>query len=208
MTSTENKFKTHAIGLRWETRYRKGEHLSGDGAFCPELDAFDQDFAEALKFHGLCAGKLLEIGTGVGMQAIRYAEAGFDVIATDVSLTAIEQARKNAEQTCVNPGRIKFIADNILATSLRGPFDVIADRGCFTTFKDWELEEYCRNVHSLLNVAGWFLLKINSGCNNMIKALESRFNVENSKDTFYHGERTVGPPAIFLILKPLLEQKI
>lgn len=206
--STENKFKTHAIGLRWETRYRKGEHLSGNGAFCPRLDALDQDFAEALKFHGICAGKLLEIGTGVGIQAIRYAEAGFDVTATDVSSTAVEQARKNAEKACVDPERIKFIADNILATSLQGPFDVIADRGCFTTFKDWELEEYCRNVHSLLNDAGCFLLKINSGCNDMINALESRFNVENSRDTFYHGDHNEGPPAIFLILKPFLKQKI
>lgn len=203
MTVDENKLKTMAIGLRWEARYRKGEYLSGDGAFLPELATLDRDFAEALESAGVTGGKLLEIGAGLGMQAMCYARAGFDVTAMDVSATAMEHARSKAAQTAGATGSLRFIADNILLPALQECFAVIADRGCYTTLKEWELDDYCRNVHRLLSPAGLFLLKINAGSQNMVHALESRFRVVRSAETFYHGEPRQGPPAVFYVLRPL-----
>jgi len=44
----EKKLKTGAIALNWEARYRKGEHLGGKGAFLPDLNILDTDFAKAI----------------------------------------------------------------------------------------------------------------------------------------------------------------
>lgn len=199
----EKKLKTVAITLRWENRYRSGEHLTGDGSFLPMLDTLDCDFTKALELFGIQNGKLLEIGAGLGMQAVCYAKLGFDVTAIDVSPTAMETARKKAAERDISPGSLTFAADNILMTNLQESFDIIADRGCYATLKKWELEDYCRNVHRLLNPDGLFLLKINAGQYKMTKPLETRFRVLQSCDTYYHGEPRQGPPAIFFILKPL-----
>lgn len=203
MKSDEKKLKTLAITLRWEARYSKGEHLTGDGAFLPELDTLDRDFAAALELSGIRNGKLLEIGTGLGVQAMRYAQSGFDVMAIDISTTAMEHARNKAAEGGIATGSLRFVADNILMTALQDTFDVVTDRGCFTTFKEWELADYCRNVHRLLKPDGLFLLKINAGQYEMTKPLESHFRIEQSFDTYYYGEPRQGPRAVFFILKPL-----
>ncbi|MBD9362464.1 class I SAM-dependent methyltransferase [Methylomonas fluvii] len=209
LKTDEKKLKTLAVTLRWENRYRNEEHLTGEGAFCPELDTLDPDFSESLGLYGLESGKLLEIGAGVGMQAIGYAQLGFEVTATDVSATAINTARSNAAKQEIPAASLAFVTDNILSTTLRDTFDVVADRGCFATLKSWELEDYCRNVRRLLKDNGLFLLKANAGQYGMVKPLESLFRVEKSWDTFYHGQQTQGPPALFFILRPrlLLEQQ-
>jgi SAM-dependent methyltransferase len=203
MKTDENKLKTVAIALRWENRYRASEHLTGEGAFLPELDSLDRDFAESLEQFDVQGGKLLEIGAGLGMQAVRYAQAGFDVTAIDVSATAMEHARNRAAQAGAGRGSLRFVADNILLTRLDETFDVIADRGCYTTFKQWELEDYCRNVHRLLRPDGLFLLKVNAGEYGMTGPLEARFRILHARDTYYHGGERQGPPAGFFILKPL-----
>ncbi len=203
MKTDLKKMQTFAIALRWEGRYRKGEHLSGQGAFCPELDSLDHDFADALQQHGIAGGKLLEIGTGLGSQAIRYAQAGFEVTATDVSGTAITIAQNTAAHHGIHSPALQLLTDNILATSLREMFDVIADRGCLATLKEWELTDYARNVRGLLSDTGLFLLKLNAGQSTKARALTGHFRIEQSWETYYHGSNEQGPPALFFVLKPL-----
>lgn len=203
MKSAPRKLQSLAISLRWERRYRVGEHLAGVGAFCPELSSLDPDFAEALQHYQATRGKLLEIGAGVGMQAIRYAQAGFEVTATDVSATAIGIARDNAARHGIAPSALKLVADNILTTALQDVFDVIADRGCLATLKPWEMEDYARNVRRLVRDTGLFLLKLNAGRHVKAHALANYFRIEKSMETFYHGSQEQGPPARFLVLKPL-----
>jgi 2-polyprenyl-3-methyl-5-hydroxy-6-metoxy-1,4-benzoquinol methylase len=195
--------QSFAIALRWERRYRMGEHLSGDGAFCPVLADLDPDFAGALQQYQATRGKLLEIGAGVGLQAIRYAQAGFEVTATDVSATAIGIAHDNAARHGIAPSNLKLMADNILVTSMQEEFDVVADRGCLATLKHWEQADYARNVRRLLRDTGLFLLKLNAGQHAKAHALASHFSIEKSMETFYHGSHEQGPPALFFVLKPL-----
>jgi len=195
----ENKLKTMAITLRWENRYRNGIK----GAFLPKLATLDQDYENALKHRGVSSGKLLEIGTGLGLQAICYAQAGYEVTATDVSATAMENARKNAQEEDLDAARLNFVTDNILRTKLQGTFDVITDRGCFTTLKQWELDDYCQNVYSLIKASGVFLMKLGVDKYAMTKALETQFKIEEQYETFYHGFQKHGPRAWFLVMKPL-----
>lgn len=204
MKTDKNKLESIATSLLWESRYRKGEHLAGRGAFLPGLDAIDKDFAEAFRLYGRNSGKLLEIGAGLGMQAIRYAQYGFAVTATDVSGTAVEIARGNAAKAEIPAASLNVVTDNILSSTLQEKFDLVADRGCFTLFKAWEHEDYCRNVRRLLNDNGLFLLKVDAGSRATVKSLETHFCIERSWGTFYHGGQQQGPPANFFILKPLL----
>lgn len=199
----EKKLKTACIALGWEARYRKGTHLTGKGAFLPELDILDKDFVEALELFNIMGGRLLDIGTGLGMQAIRYAQLGFDVTAIDVSPTSIENARIKAAKESIDPGLLTLVTDNILASALKGPFDLIADRGCYTLLKDWMLEDYCCNVHRLLSPYGLFLLKVDAGKSEKTKFLETYFRILQSWNTHYPGEQKQGPLADFFILKPL-----
>lgn len=203
MKANDNKLKTMAISLRWETRYRQGEYHAGTGAFLPELTSLDPDFAQAIRFSGTNTGQLLEIGAGLGAQAVCYAQSGFDVTAIDVSPTAVETAGKHTAELVLGHGTLKFAVDNILVTKLQTTFDIIADRGCYATLKAWELADYCFNVWQLLKPDGVFLLKVNAGQRKKVEPLETRFHIVESFDTFYYGELRQGPPAIFFLLKPI-----
>lgn len=81
----DRELQTACLALKWEARYRKGEHLSGKGAFLPVMDALDPDFAQAIDQFAIKSGKLLDIGTGMSIQARHFSRLGFQVTATDVS---------------------------------------------------------------------------------------------------------------------------
>jgi hypothetical protein len=65
----DRKFEIVCNALAWEARYRKEEHLSGEGLFLPPADSLDPDFTQALELFGIKCGRLLDIGTGFGLQA-------------------------------------------------------------------------------------------------------------------------------------------
>lgn len=188
-----------AAALQWEARYRKGEHLAGTGAFLPKIDEFDPDFEQALSLSGLKGGRLLEIGAGLGDQARHFSRLGFQVTATDVSPTAAEHARKAA---AVAGDHVEFLTDDILRTALRGPYDLIVDRGCYTLLaEEWMREEYCCNVHRLLAPQGLLFLKTDAKEKNVARELENRFRLLESWETSYHEE--TGPKAAFHVFGTL-----
>jgi 2-polyprenyl-3-methyl-5-hydroxy-6-metoxy-1,4-benzoquinol methylase len=84
------------------------------------------------------------------------AERGLVVTASDVSAAAIEYATRKASARGVG---VRFVQDDILATSLAGPFDVIFDRGCFHVLKPAQRLAYLAAMHRLLAPSGWLFLK-------------------------------------------------
>ena len=64
-------------------------------------DSLDPDISDALSRFYVSSGKALDIGTCSGHQAIGLAKLGFDVVATEVSETALIDARKNCFITTV-----------------------------------------------------------------------------------------------------------
>ena len=88
----------------------------------------DDDLRQALDQLGLRNGSALDLGTGPGTQAMQLARRGFTVTATDISEAAIQLAHEKAEAQGLS---ITWQQDDILATRLSGPFDLIFDRGCF-----------------------------------------------------------------------------
>ena len=72
----------------WEGLYRQDD-VESMPWFQPELD---HDVAAALVALGVEKGRVLDLGTGPGTQAIALAERGFAVTATDLSAAAVEKA--------------------------------------------------------------------------------------------------------------------
>lgn len=85
-------------------------------------DACDADIASALAEHA-GKGRLLDVGCGLGQIARHAADAGHRVVATDISDAALASAREQAGDR-----DIVWLRDDICATALIGPFDVIVDR--------------------------------------------------------------------------------
>jgi SAM-dependent methyltransferase len=84
----------------------------------------DADIASALAEHAP-RGRLLDVGCGLGQIARHATRAGYRVVATDISDSALALARDVAEPP---DDDIVWLRDDICASSLVGPFDVIVDR--------------------------------------------------------------------------------
>ena len=136
----------------WQERYRQG----GVESMPWYWPALDRDLAAALERHGIASGRVLDLGTGPGTQAIALAERGFAVTGADIAAAAIDYAAQSADKRKVE---VTWAQDDILATRLTGPFDVIFDRGCFHVIDPTKRESYVRTVHGLLAPSGWLFLK-------------------------------------------------
>lgn len=191
---------------RWEKRYKE-ENVEEMPWYTPELDP---DLDQALSDLEIAGGKVLDLGTGPGTQAIALAGRGFEVTGVDLSPTAVSEAAGRASEKGVE---IRFLQDNILETRLKETFDFIFDRGCFHVFSHQYRDDYIRTVHSLLKEGGLFFLKCFSHLepsqegpyrfspNEIREWFTPRFHVRSIRDTVYHGTRDPLPKALFCILE-------
>jgi 2-polyprenyl-3-methyl-5-hydroxy-6-metoxy-1,4-benzoquinol methylase len=176
--------------LSWERRYKlRDRGDDGGGYFLPEISYLDSDFSDALTVHGPCAGKLLDVGAGLGSQAVQYAQLGFDVTAIDVSKTALGHAENLAKS---KGAKIKFLIDNILMTKLDDSFDIICDRGCLTILRDKVLGLYAKNLYKLIRPSGHALVKVDEKSNNKVSALLDLFDVVADLSGYY--EKSIDNP--------------
>lgn len=120
--------------------------------FTEQLDA---DLARELE--KMRRGRLLDVGTGPGTAAIFAARSGFDVVATDVSSTALGIARRRA-----NGERIAWVLDDFLDSRLWGRFDVLVDRGCLHCLPKTSWPDYARTAAKLVEPGGTLLLKVHA----------------------------------------------
>jgi 2-polyprenyl-3-methyl-5-hydroxy-6-metoxy-1,4-benzoquinol methylase len=188
--------------LFWEASYRKRAKGAETGeTFLADADFLDEDFARAIRNSGIRHGKLLEIGTGGGWQAIHFARLGFDVTATDVSQTCLAQAARNCAISQVN---VRFLLDNILSTSLTEQFDVVVDRGCFTTLPFLFLSDYATQVAKLIRSHGIFLLKMDRKSEDRLSYLLSAFVCSQTVHGAYLGSKDIVYKATFCLLQPMI----
>lgn len=88
---------------------------------------------------------LLDVGTGTGARAIRWAALGYRVVATDIAPAALARARRRE-----GSDRVVFVEDDIRATRLHARFDVVVDRGCFHGLAAADAALYRASVDRLL----------------------------------------------------------
>ena len=138
----------------WEQRY-----VTGDLPW--DTGRVDCNLVDALERYDIGPCQVLELGCGRGSNAIWLARRGFDVTALDVSETAVDRARQEAERAGVT---VTVAAGDVLSDSLpRGPFGLAFDRGCFHSFDEASTRSlFSRKVSDQLADGGHWLSLIGS----------------------------------------------
>jgi 2-polyprenyl-3-methyl-5-hydroxy-6-metoxy-1,4-benzoquinol methylase len=186
----------------WEEMYQH-QTIESMPWFYPELD---DDLRQALEDLGLRDGRMLDLGTGPGTQAMQLARKGFDVTAIDISEAAIRLAQEKAEAQGL---AIAWVQDDILATGLTRQFELIFDRGCFHVLPPERRQDYVSTVAGLLKPNGYLFLKCFSYLQpgtqgphrftpDQIRQIFGRqFHVRSLKETVYQGTLEPLPRALF-----------
>ncbi|OGU17649.1 MAG: hypothetical protein A2X61_02205 [Ignavibacteria bacterium GWB2_35_12] len=167
----------------------------------------DQDVVREIKKRKMKSGAVLDLGTGPGTQAIELSKLGFNVTATDVSKSAIKEAKKLTKD-------INFFVDDILDTKIKNKFDLILDRGCFHTIEPSDRKRYINNIKMMLNKNGLLLLKCFSDSEpdtgtgphriseSMLNDLFTKdFLIEKINHTEFRGKRKPNPKALFAVMR-------
>ena len=101
-------------------------------------------------------GKALDICCGAGTNTVYLAEKGFEVTGIDISPTAIEYAKKEAEKAKV---KIEFkVADFTKLPFADEEFDFVYDLGCFHHVKVEDRPAFIEGVHCVLKRTGTYML--------------------------------------------------
>ncbi|PWR71287.1 class I SAM-dependent methyltransferase [Methanospirillum lacunae] len=98
-------------------------------------------------------GRILDIGCGMGRNAIYLAKCGFIVDAIDFSSTSINWAEQNAKEHHV---KVNFIRNSIFDYQAPTLYDYIYDSGCFHHIKPHRRIQYIAIISDLLKSDGYF----------------------------------------------------
>jgi 2-polyprenyl-3-methyl-5-hydroxy-6-metoxy-1,4-benzoquinol methylase len=192
--------------IDWEEHYREKEAETMPWYY-PDLD---DDFKDAIRETDITVGKVLDLGMGPATQSIALAKLGFDVTATDISISAVEKAKIRAKKESVSVG---FRQDDILNTKISGTFDCIFDRGVFHLMHSESRLKYANNVHNLLNDDGYLFLKCFShkqpggegpyriSPEQIREYFESQLKIISINESIFHGQMQPHPKALFCILR-------
>jgi cyclopropane fatty-acyl-phospholipid synthase-like methyltransferase len=189
--------------------------------FSDRLDPDIDEYLPAVGSHGL---DILDLGTCSGSQAIELARRGHRVVGTEISETALEQAKRSASaETGLT---IRFVFDDIAESRLEDShFDVVLDRGCYHCICSFNHEEYVANVQRVLRPSGLFLLKTMSSEEGRYRSVDKvggrevqmpfhftetqlqtlfspHFIIEQMRDSFFYSSTREAPArARFVIMR-------
>ena len=149
---------------KWETKnkemYTQSDNENTWPWFSKELDSDVIDFIGTDK---ITSTKILDLGTCSGTQAIALAKMGYDVVGTDVSTTALNQAIELAKDLPAET-KLEFLIDDILDTKLNDEqFDLIIDRGCFHSICCISTKKYIACLKRLLKPGGKLVISLRHG---------------------------------------------
>lgn len=138
-------------GTTWDERYKSGPDALpwDDGIPSPELVECFSGLPEAPE-------SVLEIGCGTGTNAIWLAQKGAAVVATDISPTAIDAAKKKCAAAGVKVD-LK-VSDIVEAAPVPpGSVDFVFDRGVFHVMEPQNREVFIDRVAASLTEGGYWL---------------------------------------------------
>lgn len=130
---------------RFEEIYRADQTARGLPASTPWDIGGPQPAVRRLVALGAIRGAVLDPGTGPGHHAIHFARHGFDATGIDVSETAIERARANAQAAGV---AVDFrVGDAKTLDGFTDRFDTVVDTAFYNTFGGDAQHDYLRALH-------------------------------------------------------------
>ena len=133
--------------------YRE-RYKSGDTPW--DLGQPDFNLIEVVTSKPIPSCKVLDVGCGTGDNSIWLAQNRFQVIGTDTSDIALEQAKEKALKAKVE---CEFTLVDFIEHKIAGaPFGFVFDRGCFHSFSsENERSRFAQNVAAHLEEAGLWL---------------------------------------------------
>jgi 2-polyprenyl-3-methyl-5-hydroxy-6-metoxy-1,4-benzoquinol methylase len=147
-------------------------------------------------------GRVLDLGSGTGTNAITLAQHGWQVTAVDFAHWAIKIARRKARKV---GAKIDFLVRDVTTLDgVRGTFDLVLDIGCFHGLSQTGKTTYIHNLEWLLAPDGNYLMygffkdapnKKTGLIDADIDALSSHLMLESREDG---TERGIRPSAWFL----------
>lgn len=209
---------------KWEYKnylmYKNGRTENKWPWYCAHLDKDIEDFLDEYE---ISSGRILDLGTCSGSQAIELARRGFDVLGTDISKIALSKAQE-ARAKLPKDVKVEFAVDDIVTTSLEpDQFDVIIDRGCFHSICVFSAKEYIENMNKLLKDNGKIVLKTMSSKETRFlqydrvgdkpipmpypftpdilrETFEDHFNIEKIEDSLFYSTVTDEPGKALLTI--------
>lgn len=190
----------------WESYYRKEDNENMPWY----LPILDHDFEKALAKQDIKNGRVLDIGSGPGTQALAMVQKGFDVTATDISFSAIKKARDLAQSQGL---KINFYEDDIVNSRIKEKFNLILDRGVFHIIEKKHRKRYANKVYNLLEKGGFLFLKCfsirepgNDGPyrispDELKNYFQENFFLKAIIDTKFKGNRKPNPKGLFGIFR-------
>lgn len=118
----------------------------------------DPDLVRLVESGEIPRGTALDAGTGLGHDAVYLIQKGFDVIAIDISPSAIRLARENASAH----GVFGFFQEgDIRQIPVEDAWvDVANDRGCFHLLEPADQPQAVQEIHRVLKPGGLLLLRV------------------------------------------------
>lgn len=171
------------------------ERAHAERAGQPEELRVDDDVAAAVRAHAPLPGLLLDIGTGDGAFAQHAARAGYQVVATDVSATALSRARARAADL-----PITWLRDDITDSRLEGGFAVAVDRGCLHHLAPVEIPRWGHTVARLIAPGGLLVVKTDAKVSGeaLLALLAPAFTLVEARATTFLTDG--GPIAASLVV--------
>jgi SAM-dependent methyltransferase len=146
-----NKSKWESKNHEMYTAYAENRWPWYNEALDPDIRAFISGTAQG-------PIDILDLGTCSGSQAIELTRLGHRVVGTEISHTALAQAKLAASR--VNGPVPIFLMDDITESKLpEKHFDLVLDRGCYHSICCFQHEEYVAGVKRVLKRDGILLLK-------------------------------------------------
>ena len=135
--------------VEWESFYAEGTRTPPFLRNVP-----DENLVGFVEQERLESGRAIDLGCGIGRNAIYLAKAGFRVDAIDLSRTAISRGRLFAEEGRV---RVNFIIGSVFDVPLReNHYDVAYDAGLFHHLPPHRRSLYLDLVRRSLKPDGFF----------------------------------------------------
>lgn len=134
----------------WNDLY-KGEHV-------PQWEDLEPNvqFCNYILSRASTGMRILELGAGLGYNAMHLAQKGLDIVASDISTNAVNRCRELADSTRTKMGCMPI--DILSLNGDEGKFDLIYEKGCWHTFFDDEARKrFALAVSSLLVDGGLWI---------------------------------------------------
>lgn len=189
---------------RFEERYQTGDTPWDHGMV-------DNNLIDVVAKNVISLCRVLDIGCGSGENAIWLSQQGFDVVACDLSPTAIQKAKDKLQAA---HAEVRFLVADFLSDPVPdAPFGFVFDRGCLHCMDDADQRRsFVEKVYGLLEEGGHWLSLIGNAdeakremgppqltASELVSSVEAHFEIL-SLSSGHFGSDQESPPRAWICL--------